>query len=316
MVGKWIMRLRNVGVVVAFCTVVEPAPAEELTVCGYNVQSGGAAVSGVAPRIAAAQGCDIWGLSEVQNESWARAFAEAAEEGEDSGVDFAYILGATGRADRLAILYDRHRFEALEHFELTHINVGGRVRAPLVVRLRDRVSEQEFYFMVNHLYRSRASQRHLQARLLNEWARNQSLPVIAVGDYNFDWRVEDGETDHDEGFDALIGAGEFAWVRPPAPLVKSQCSTTYNSVLDFVFVAGAAQGWAGVSEIVVVPGDCPDDETTSDHRPVRATFDLPNKEPLPTDSRGRMRVILERVSRLEGELRELRQLIEQAIEQP
>ena len=38
--------------------------------------------------------------------------------------------------------------------------------------------------MVNHLYRTKEARRHLQADLLNEWASQQQLPVIAVGDYN------------------------------------------------------------------------------------------------------------------------------------
>lgn len=40
--------------------------------------------------------------------------------------------------------------------------------------------------MVNHLYRGSASGRHTQSKKLNQWARSQDVPVIAVGDYNFD----------------------------------------------------------------------------------------------------------------------------------
>jgi hypothetical protein len=45
-------------------------------------------------------------------------------------------------------------------------------------------------------------------------------------------------------------------------------------VLDFVFVTGPAKGWLASSEIVVVNGDFPDDETTSDHRPIVATLSI------------------------------------------
>jgi len=74
------------------------------------------------------------------------------------------------------------------------INVGGNVRAPLVAQLRLKPAGPEFLFMVNHLYRSNTEWRHEQARLLNAWARSQTLPVIAVGDYNFDWDVSNGDT--------------------------------------------------------------------------------------------------------------------------
>ncbi len=304
--------------------------ATELTVVGYNVESGGAQAAIIAERVEAIDGCDLWGFSEVQNESWARAFEEAAAVGEGNGADFDYVLGSTGAADRLAIVYDRIRFELMAHFELKEINVGGRVRAPLVAHFRDGLSGQEFFFMVNHLYRSRAPKRHVQARLLNRWAQRQTMPVIAVGDYNFDWSVPNGDANHDAGYDEMVRGEVFVWIRPQAPLIRSHCSTRYDSVLDFVFVAGGAKGWNGVSEIVVVDGDCPDDGTTSDHRPVRAVFDVPssstrpsnstqpsaNSQPLastqPTTGTEDVRqALLERIQRLEAELAELRRLVEE-----
>ncbi len=336
-----LLRTQVLSCAIAFLLAIgQAAAASDLTVVGYNVESGGAQASIVAERIAAIDGCDLWGFSEVQNAAWAKAFEEAAAVGEGDGADFDCVLGSTGSADRLAIVYDRIRFELVDHFELEDINVGGRVRAPLVAHFRDGLSGQEFLFMVNHLYRSRAPLRHVQARLLNRWAQRQTLPVIAVGDFNFDWSVTNGDADHDAGYDALIEENVFVWIRPPEPLVRSHCSTTYNSVLDFVFVAGAAQGWNGISEIVVVEGDCPDDGTTSDHRPVRAFFDVPSistrpsnttrspntpqpsatTQPLtstkPTTAKANARqALLDRIQRLEAELAELRRLVEQLPEQ-
>jgi hypothetical protein len=40
---------------------------------------------------------------------------------------------------------------------------------------------------------------HEQARLLNAWARQQTLPAIAVGAFNIDWAVINGDTVHDFG---------------------------------------------------------------------------------------------------------------------
>jgi endonuclease/exonuclease/phosphatase family metal-dependent hydrolase len=147
------------------------------------------------------------------------------------------------------------------------------VRAPLVAHLKLKSTGQEFLFVVNHLYRSRAEQRHIQSRQLNAWAATQTLPVIATGDYNYDWGVSDGDIDHDEGFDHLTANGVFEWVRPQE-LIKTQCSN-YNSVLDFVFASGAAQAWASEASIMESQeAYCPDDNKSSDHRPISATFDL------------------------------------------
>ncbi len=130
--------------------------------------------------------------------------------------------------------------------------------------------------MVNHVYRSRNHFRHQQAKLLNQWARHQTLPVIAVGDYNFDWQVGNGNAGvdriHDRGFDLMTADGVFSWVRPGS-LVRTQDSS-FNSVLDFVFVAGNTWTWESESEIIVRPGDFPDDNLKSDHRPVRADFTI------------------------------------------
>ena len=41
-----------------------------------------------------------------------------------------------------------------------------------------------------------------------------------------------------------------------------------GSMLDFTFVSGKARRWDVRSRVIVRDGDFPDDETTSDHRPV------------------------------------------------
>ena len=98
-----------------------------------------------------------------------------------------------------------------------------------------------------------------------------------MGDYNFDWKVGNGDAGvdrtRDDGFDLLTPEGVFSWVRP-GNLVRTQDSS-FNSVLDFVFVAGNTSTWEMESEIIQRPGDFPDDNQTSDHRPVLASFSIP-----------------------------------------
>jgi hypothetical protein len=249
-----------------------------LTVVGWNIESGGSDVEAVADRIASFDGVDLWGLTEVESPAVAAILEVAAEQGENA--NFEHIVSRSGRSDRMAILYDADRFERTGQDELEYINLGGSLRAPLLVNLRDRWSGQEFIFMVNHLFRGNDSdfQRRLdQAAMLNEWAIITPTPAIAVGDYNFDWDLRNGDTNHDQGYDFMTADDEWVWVRP-AQLATTQCSgwpCRYNSVLDFVFVANGAREWTARSEIVIAPNDFPDNDTTPDHRPVIAWFDLP-----------------------------------------
>ena len=296
------MKFKHSGVL-AICMVFILygfAFAVDIVVIGYNVESGGADPNTVATRIAEIDGTDIWGFSEVQNQNWANIFEIAAEDGESA--DFKQILGNTGGGDRLLIIYKDDKFELLDSFELDDINIGGNVRAPLVAKFKEKSTGTEFFFMVNHLYRSRETRRHLQADLLNEWASQQQLPVIAVGDYNFDWSVPNGETDHDEGYDLMTANDAFFWVRP-ASLIKTHDSA-HNSVLDFVFVSGLAKPWTQNSTILVKPGDFPDDHRTSDHRPVKGVFDL---SATPSVSKAD---VLERIDALQNDLNELKELVE------
>jgi hypothetical protein len=57
-----------------------------------------------------------------------------------------------------------------------------------LAEFEDKEPGGRFHFVVNHLYRKYADRRHEQARLLNAWARAQSLPILAVGDYCLDDR--------------------------------------------------------------------------------------------------------------------------------
>ena len=248
-------------------------------VMSYNLQSGHAKIPVLADEIKLmSDTVDLWGLSEVQNEDWAKDLEVAAENG--SGVEFGQILGTTGGTDRLLILFNEKMFEYVDDFELHRINprVDGRrrVRSALVARLKLKTTGQEFLFMVNHLYRGRANRRHEQAELLNEWGAQQKLPVIAVGDYNFDWEVSGGDSDHDLGYDNFVEDGVFVWVRPDT-LVKTQKSDRYDSVLDFVFTNRFASSFAIDSEIIVTKNDIPDTPEISDHRPVYALFSFPTQ---------------------------------------
>lgn len=259
----------------AVSRVVTPSATrtiEPIQVVTWNIGLDKAELHVISRRIASFSGVDLWGLQEVNSRSAPPILAAAAADGESA--TFAAIQGNAGDGLHLVAIYNADRYTLLDWWELPTINTTGNVRPSLVLYLRENSSRLEFLFMVNHLYRSRDGERHKQARLLNEWAAAQSLPVIAVGDYNFDWDVANGTRRHDAGYDLMTASDRWKWVKP-ASLTTTQCSgwpCRYNSVLDFVFAAGPAQKWRAESIIVVEPGDFPADNTTSDHRPVQATF--------------------------------------------
>lgn len=288
------------------------AIAEELTIVGFNVESGDADPAVIAERhIAPLDGADLWGFSEVQNASWLSILKQGAAVGENA--EFQSVLGTTGGADRLAIVYNSDLLELVSHEELSQLSYGGRARAALVAQFRLRQSGDEFLFMVNHLYRSRADLRHEQAGWLNAWAQQQTLPIVAVGDYNFDYHVVRGDAgDRDQGFDLLTAGHIFSWVRPQI-LSPTICNARYYSVLDFVFVANQAQTWPVTSSDILftdaATAYCPDTPTTSDHRPVLATFqtEVPVPQPLPPS---RDEEIQRLIQEIEQRLDEIQRLLD------
>lgn len=280
------------------------ASAQQLTVVSWNVESGGSDDQVVRSRIARFQGVDLWGLSEVASPASAGTFELGAEDGE--GANFERVVSATGGGDRLAIIFNAGRFRLIRSQELSHINQGNH-RAPLVAELEERATNRRFLFMVNHLARGNNALRHRQAQQLNEWVRTQTLPVVAVGDYNFDWEVNGGDTNHDRGYDNMTAGGAWTWVRPAA-LIKSQCSPEFDSVLDFIFVNAAAQGWAGTSEILVEPNDCDPSPRTSDHRPVVGRF---NAAGVVGGGRPTREQLLRRIEEIERQLNQLKETVRQ-----
>ncbi|MGB3189236.1 MAG: endonuclease/exonuclease/phosphatase family protein [Limnoraphis sp.] len=250
----------------------------QLSVIGFNVESGDADPNYLADQyIQPIQGVDLWGFSEVQNQDWVDRFETAIEV--NNQADFKSVLGTTGKADKLAIIYNSSEFNLISFEELKQINIGGSVRAALVGHFQVKSTQQEFLFMVNHLYRTNDQGRHEQARLLNRWAQKQQLPMITVGDYNFDWDVKNGDSKRDPGYDLLTENQVWTWVRPQE-IIATHCSSRYDTVLDFVFISSQIQPRSASSKILYPEADyCPDTSQKSDHRPVQATLSLPTLKP-------------------------------------
>ncbi len=289
-----------------FC--VTPVQAESIRVIAFNVESGGAAPGTIADQVGTLGSVDIWGFSEVKNFSWAMQFKAAAVDA--TGSPYRFVFGNTGGGDRLVMLYNQDKLEELASEELDDINPLGRVRAPLVVHFKVKGTDQELKAVVNHLYRKRSDLRQQQARQLREWAETQTVPVIALGDYNFDW---ESDQKHGQGFDALTLNDVFTWVRPSnvfqnGEILPTQCHDDFRSVLDFVFASGDAKSWNGTSQILFAESDyCPDSNLTSDHRPVEAIFTLPDGDGPEVDELAELKSA---VAALEEALEEVKRKVE------
>jgi hypothetical protein len=109
--------------------------------------------------------------------------------------------------------------------------------------------------------------------------------------------------------------------------VTTQASDSFNSVLDFVFVANLVLGWTAANVILQREGDSAataldfdDDNEQSDHRPVDATFTMTidvRDEDEPDDDDGdtaqalSRTEILERLDHLEQAIEELRAAVDE-----
>lgn len=241
-----------------------------IAILAWNVESGGSDLAVIADQLKELKGYDVVCLSEVDPDAFEKYKTAVGE-------NFTAVNGNTGRDDRLQIIFNKDRFDLLETKELMEhrdftLN-NGTHRSPLYVRLQDKVTGVQFIVMTNHLARGNAELRKEQAMGLREWARDQNVAIANIGDFNmdFDFRTERGN----DAFPEIIRDNIFSWVRPVelidtnwADRNKDGVDEYPDSMLDFAFVAGPAKDWNPVCRVIAQDGDFPDDEKTSDHRPI------------------------------------------------
>ncbi|WP_299022227.1 endonuclease/exonuclease/phosphatase family protein [uncultured Photobacterium sp.] len=240
---------------------------------GYNIEGGykpDAELNTVTQYIKQLGPADIYALSEVTI-SWQHSLAEAASQLAGAHFHWVATTGAIESTDSLAILYNTDKFSLIKTLELNNIKPGKYSRAPLAVLLKDNRTSDTFYFMVNHFDRKHADRRQEQARKLNEWAQTSEYPVVAMGDYNFDFEVTTGETN--TAFKLFTKDDVFTWVKPQE-LIKSGCHEDYNSILDFAFIANGEELTASSTIRFPEPEYCMDDSQRPDHRPIELMFSL------------------------------------------
>lgn len=246
------------------------------SILAWNIEAGGSDVATIKQELQALEPFDILSLSEVSQ----AAAAEFASRWSDA----SHLIGSSGGDARLLIAWNPDRFEKLAVEELKQIGgkgfAPGLQAAPLAVHLKDKASGLEFKIVMNHLARGSAELRGTQAQLLCDWAREEKLPIVAVGGYNFDYDFVKREGN--PAFQLFLASGAWKWIEP-RQLVDTNWADRNrdgkddypDSMLDFVFVAGPAKQWQVTSEVIVRPGDFPDSDKTSDQRPIRTIVNLP-----------------------------------------
>lgn len=248
------------------------AADQDFSVLAWNVESDGSNPHVIASQLKELSGHTVYALSEVDGkhfETYRRALGES----------FQSFNGTHKDNDFLQMIFDSRRLELLQwtemdEFQGIQLNQPDRaMRSPLLARFRDRQDGQEYQIVANHLARGNAESRARQARGLREWGRNQELPTIAIGDFNFDYdfRTRQGNA----SFVEFMRDDVWSWIKPD-PLVDTNwydpdgdgVDNYPDSMLDFAFVTGKAKTWRWTCRVIVRPGDFPDDDQTSDHRPI------------------------------------------------
>ncbi|MBO9399163.1 endonuclease/exonuclease/phosphatase family protein [Shimia sp. R9_2] len=295
------------GMLAALC-VATIAVAQDIRIVSYNVESDSDTnVNLVARDIKEIGSADIWGLQEVDGFDAIFKLREAMDAPDR---EMWFELGLSGKSDRLAIVYDRMRFKAVEGpEEIT--DVGGS-RPPLRMKLVDIETGVAFNVIVNHFNRGNSSLRREQAKRLRDWIKQTDEPTIALGDFNFDLEVEDwklGQLNGNRAFHIFTSTPSPVLWAQHEPQLTTQCSHQYNSVLDFIFLGGSARLWD--AEVTLFFADdvdyCPDEKKGgADHYPLIATLSPTEVSGLDSSNAD----LLKEISRIQEQLNLLQQRVQ------
>lgn len=268
---------------------VSTSRADDLRIATFNTESDPAFTTwpvNVAKTITKIGRFDILAVQEVESEEALKLYASAAAHSQ--GGDWRYVISESGtngtrEPDLLGIIYSTKLFRQLGTHELhsirsrpdngTYGKPDWSLRGALVLRIQHIATGHEFQVATVHLKccNEPAVRAHQAAILARELAAS-SLPTILLGDTNIP--IEPGETapsgDNLEAFESLTTGANLAWVQPSNP-VKTQCSPSFNSMLDQIY--GPAGAAASAEIMFPEAAYCAQEEDGwADHRPMRAVF--------------------------------------------
>lgn len=284
--------MKNFICAVAFAIAPSFACSQELVVGTLNTESGADTnVFSVSQTIQRAGFVDVWAFQEVEDTEALIEYTVAA--GAAPGrKSFRYVQSESGeinsqhrKHDLLGLVYNSTRLRQVETVEVHGIRSEpgtGRLGEPdwglrgaLFLRLQDKSTGVEFYVGNVHLKccGDGVTTRAHQAELLKQWIERSDVPVILTGDFNIPVSPSSPTGSTSAAFATL--ASVMTWERPKNP-VKTQCSPSFDSMLDHFFISeGPNLTTVDVEILETSPGYCSDEENGGpDHRPLIGRFAL------------------------------------------
>lgn len=260
--------------------------AQSLVIAAFNVESGDdTTAERVAEDVVRLSPLHLWALQEVEDQAMLDTIVTALNEA--TGLTYVGRLGTTGgrfENDFLAYVYLQDAFANVSFEELQ--DVGGS-RLPLVMRATSWTGHN-LTFVNNHFNRGNETRRRQQAVNLRDWiALRPGEAMIAMGTFNFDYDFRGARQGGNRAFEQFAAEGHVSWPEPMCleagncPSTGSQCNPNYASMLDFIFLAGAAFDWPAVTDLAFLdePFCGRDQRGYSDHRPVMGQILLGGRAP-------------------------------------
>ena len=189
------------------------------------------------------------------------------------GPGFGRIQSRSGRMMRVVIFFDTARLTLRGWDELTSVVDGSTARrAPIAARFW--VDDLRPLEVMNvHLTRGSVEEdgerRVEEARRLGALTRRGDDPLLILGDFNADCRLEAEVEACHPTLPALLDVGG-EWVRPERA-ISTTCSERYDTMLDLVVAMRGAE--QGAHRVEILEGYC-DDMASGAHRPLRVRADM------------------------------------------
>jgi endonuclease/exonuclease/phosphatase family metal-dependent hydrolase len=251
------------------------ANAQSLVIAAFNVESGDdTTAERAAEDVARMPPLHLWALQEVEDAAMLATIVETLNA--ETGLTYVGRMGTTGGRygdDFLAFIYLQDAFANVSFEELEA--VGGS-RLPLVMRATSWTGHN-LTFVNNHFNRGNETRRRQQAINLRDWiAQRPQEAIIAMGTFNFDYDFRGARQGGNRAFEQFADGGHISWPEPMClandncPSTGSQCNPNYESLLDFIFLAGTAFDWPAVTDLGFLdePYCGRDQRGYPDHRPV------------------------------------------------
>ncbi len=266
-------------ILISLASVSTCSARETIKLISWNVETEGSDAEIIAKQLCAFPRSDAYLLQEVDSRGLAR-YAAAIREAH--GQDYKFFISSFGGPHKLGVIIDQSKltirsFSELMSFGDYELN-NYRFRSPLVIDVETKIG-LKFKLVTVHLARGNAKFREEQANGLREWGAAQTVPIILAGDCNFDFDIPTKKGN--PAYDAFF-AGDIWQLFEPIEWIDTNWDDRDGdgkdnypgSTLDFAAHCDHGTSVKGTCQIIVRNGDFPDNDRTSDHRPLMLEITL------------------------------------------